>query len=187
MHSRSLLFRREPAWRDAPTVHSPAVARSWLEEPASLTARLRRLAGPGFGVRLLGQGFGKPFAGEAALLGLPSRRHALAREVVLRHGSTPLVLARTVMPPTALRGAHCGLARLGSRPLGEVLFNYRGLRRARLQFARIAPADWLPGVAQEFGLDMPVWARRSVYVLGPVSVLVCECFLPALLSLSEPL
>jgi len=159
--------------------------RSWLQESASLTARLRREAGAGFGVRLLGQGLGKPFAGESCLLGLPARRRALAREVLLFRGTAPLVLARTVIPPWVLRGEYCALARLGSRPLGEVLFAQRGLRRTRLEFARVCPMDWLPGIAQGYGLDAPVWGRRSLYEVGQVSLLVCEFFLPAVLSLGE--
>ena len=184
MHPRSLLFRREPAWRAAPLRHAPAAFRPWLAESASLTARLRRGAGTAFGVRLLGQGFAKPFAGESGLLGLAARRRVLAREVLL-FGDGPLVLARTVIPPRALRGELCALARLGNRPLGEVLFAQRRLRRTRLEFARVAPADWRAGVAQAYGLEAPVWGRRSLYEVGPLALLVCEFFLPAVLSLEE--
>jgi chorismate--pyruvate lyase len=134
---------------------------------------------------LLGQGFGRPFAGEAALLGLPPRRRALTREVLLFGGAGPLVLARTVIPPWALRGEHCALAKLGNRPLGEVLFAQPRLRRTRLEFARLGPGDWLSAVAREHALDAPLWGRRSVYELGAVSLLVCEFFLPAVLSLEE--
>ena len=117
------------------------------------------------------------------MLGLPDRRRALAREVLLFGVRGPLVLARSVIPQEALRGEHCALARLGNRPLGEVLFAQRGLRRAHLEFVRVAPADWRPTVAQEFGLDGPLWGRRSLYQLGQVSLVVCEFFLPAVLSL----
>ena len=185
MHPRSLLFRREPVWRASPSVHVPVAVRSWLEESASLTARLRREAGAGVGVLLLGQGFGQSFAGESGLLGMSARRRALVREVLLRGESGPLVLARTVIPAQALRGQHCGLARLGNRPLGEVLFAQRGLRRTSLEFAKLAPTDWQAAVAQEYGLDGPVWGRRSLYTLGEVSLVVCEFFLPGVLSLSE--
>lgn len=183
MHPRSLLFRREPAWRAASSLFAPAAFRSWLEEPASLTARLRRSVGAGFAVRLLGQGLGKPFAGEAGLLALPERRRALTREVLLSGGGKPLVLARTVIPSAALRGEHCALAKLGNRPLGEVLFAQRGLRRTSLQFAKVPPADWLTVIAEEYHLEEPVWGRRSLYEIGEVSLIVCEFFLPTILEL----
>jgi len=183
LHPRSLLFRREPVWRDVPAVHAPVFIRSWLEEPGSLTARLRRAAGWGFSVRLVEQGFARPFPSESRLLALPARCRALSREVVLMGRERPVVLARTVLPPQALRGEHCALARLGNRPLGEVLFAQRGLRRPRLEFACVAPEDWLPSARREFGLDEPVWGRRSLYQVGKVSLLVCEFFLPAVLEL----
>ena len=185
MYSRSILFQREPAWRPASAHHAPADVRSWLLESGSLTARLRRVAGAGFGVRLLRQEWGKPFAGESALLALPPRRSALLREVLLHCEGKPLVLARTVIPPVALHGEHSGLARLGDRPLGEVLFTYRGLERTRLELARIAPADWLHAVVLEYGVDAPVWGRRSLYQVDEMSLSVCEFFLPSVLSLSE--
>jgi len=187
LHPRSLLFRREPLWRSASPFAASIAYRSWLEEPGSLTARLRRLVGAGFGVRLLGQGMGKPFVGELGLLDLPERRRALTREVLLFDGERPLVLARTVMPPAALRGEHCALAKLGNRPLGEVLFAQRGLRRSRLEFAEVLPADWLPAVALEYGLNELVWGRRSLYEVDHVALLVCEFFLPAILSLEKSL
>jgi len=165
---------------------APSAIRSWLEEAGSLTARLRAVSGSGFGVRLLGQGWGRPFLGEAGLLDLPPRRRALLREVLLHDAGKPLVLALTTIPPRSLRGVHCGLARLGNRPLGELLFAYRGLRRASLELAKIAPSQWRHPVSREFGLDVPVWGRRSLYEVGPVSLVVCEFFLPAVLSLPEP-
>lgn len=183
MYPRSLLLQREPVWRAAPAVHAPLHVRSWLEEPGSLTARLRRAAGAGFGVRRLGQCFGRPYAGESHALGLPRRRLALIREVLLSDGNTPLVLARTIIPPRVLHGEHCALAKLGNRPLGEVLFALRGLRRTHLEYAHLAPAEWLSGVAVDYQLAGPVWGRRSLYEVDRVSLLVCEFFLPAVLDL----
>ncbi len=177
------MFQREPRWRPARAVSAAAAFRSWLLEPGSLTARLRAAVGPNFGVRLLGQGFSRPFSGEAGLLCLPTRRIALAREVLLQGDGAPLVLARTVIPPKTLRGEHCSLARLGNRPLGEVLFAQRGLVRPSLEFACINPSDWQPAIAKEYGLQVPVWGRRSLYEVGEDSLLVCEFFLPAVVEL----
>ncbi len=186
LNSRSILFRREPLWRPASVHRPPADVRSWLLESGSLTARLRRAVGAGFGVRLLRQGWGRPFQGESEFWDLPTRRNAWLREVLLQCDDRPLVLARTVIPPGALRGAHCGLARLGSRPLGEVLFTYRNLQRTRLEVARIAPEDWRNDIARTYGMEGSLWGRRSLYRVGQDSLLVCEFFLPAVLSLSEP-
>ncbi|MDD5036219.1 MAG: chorismate lyase, partial [Methylococcaceae bacterium] len=156
MHLRSLLFQREPAWQAERLIVAPFAIRPWLFETGSLTTRLRRLAGPGVGVHLLGQGRNKPFAGEYASLELPVGRRALVREVVLHCEGRPLVLARTVIPPRTLRGRHRGLAHLGERPLGEVLFALRGLQRQSLELARIEPAGWRPSIAGEYGITESV-------------------------------
>ncbi|MFZ4702436.1 MAG: chorismate--pyruvate lyase family protein, partial [Candidatus Methylumidiphilus sp.] len=84
LHPRSLLFQREPVWRlaKASALTAPHAARSWLAEAGSLTARLKKAVGPGFGVCLLGQCWARPFADEAKLLELPPRQRVLVREVL---------------------------------------------------------------------------------------------------------
>lgn len=187
MHRHSLLFLREPAWHPVSVsrLSAPAGLHSWLEEPGSLTARLKGLAGMGFGVRLLAQRWARPFVGESALLGLPARRHAWVREVALHERGNALVLARTIIPPGTLRGSQCGLAHLGDRPLGELLFAHHGLRRSHLEAAKVCQEDWLCGVGRQFGHDSTVWGRRSLYQVGKASLLVCEFFLPHLFELEN--
>jgi chorismate--pyruvate lyase len=185
MFEHSVLLRREPSWRPPGKPFVPVSApRSWLGEPRSLTARLRAGCRDGFNVVVLRQAWRKPFAGEAARLGA-GRRRMLVREVMLRDGLTPLVLARTVIPPDSLRGPHCALARLGNRPLGEVLFARRGLRRCSLECCRLGSAAWLPSIAGLCGIRQEVWGRRSVYRVGDARLLVAEFFLPAALQLES--
>lgn len=185
LQPRSVLVRNEPLWRDAGRAHPPSSIRSWLEEPASLTARLRRTAGLGFGVKLMRQNLATPFAGEALLLEQAYSRLALVREVLLYAEQGPLVLARTVMPEHSLRGRHCGLARLGNRPLGEVLFAQRGLRRTVLQLACLRPQDWQRTIQTTHQIEQPIWGRRSLYEIDRVSLIVCEFFLPIVQHLSS--
>lgn len=188
LSKRSFLFRREPSWfsahRGVSVTVDPSV-RSWLFEAGSLTARLRAACGPGFGVRVLRQCWDRPWADESRALGLALRRHALVREVVLHCDGRPLVLARSVIPPDALRGVQCRLAHLGERPLGELLFAYWKLRRESLELTRIGMADWRD--AGDVGAEPAdeVWGRRSLYTVARGHVLVCEFFLPAVLSLPE--
>lgn len=150
-----------------------------------MTARLRTVFGPGIGVRVLRQTWDRPFRGEARVLGLPTHNQALVREVMLQCDGQPLVVARTVIPRQALRGAQCRLARLGSRPLGELLFAYRGLRRKDLELARIEPDYWRESTAKAIGVVGEVWGRRCLYFLASGRLLVCEFFLPAVWSKTE--
>lgn len=180
---KSHLFRREPAWfDDRPGLYRtvPMPVRSWLYEPGSLTLRLQRACGADFSVAVLGQGWTRPFIGESRLLGLAPGSSCLVREVALMRADEPLVLARSIIPAATLRGGDPGLSRLGSRPLGEVLFACPHLRRTRLQLARVR--------AREFRGKAPlasVWGRRSLYSIAAGELLVCEFFLPAALDLPE--
>lgn len=186
MPERSQLFLREPKWlgaRPGFSVHGPIA--SWLYESGSLTSRLRRNCPSGFGVRVLRQRWDRPYPGEARVLGLGASRHALVREVVLHCHGHPLVIARSVIPAEALRGAQCRLAHLGDRPLGELLFAYRKLSRLSLELAQVAPANW-----RSLGALLPqaegcMWGRRSLYGVASGRVLVCEFFLPPVLALDE--
>lgn len=185
LHPPSILFQRDLPWRDARRTHPAAPIRAWLFESGSLTARLRALTGNRFGVRLLTQDRRRPFPSECALLDLPEHRLALVREVALHSEGLALVLARTIVPHQALRGAYHGLAHLGERPLGELLFANPRLKRSRLELARVGCAGWSSEAARAYGIATPVWGRRSLYEIDEASILVCEFFLPALLNFPE--
>lgn len=188
MFKRSQLFKSEPTWlrtQKGGLTAAPSSVRSWLYEAGSLTARLRSAVGAEFGVRLLRQAWDRPFASEARALGLALHGHALVREVLLHSGGQPLVLARTVIPRQALSGAQRRLAHLGDRPLGELLFTFRGLSRKCLELARVEPWDWRAPIAEEIGVDAVIWGRRSLYAVAQDRLLVCEFFLPAVLTLPE--
>ena len=159
--------------------------RSWIYEAGSLTARLRAGCGAEFGVTVLRQWWERPFRGEIQALGLRGHRRALVREVLLHRAGTPLILARSIIPPEALKGVQCRLANLGNRPLGELLFSYPKLRRENLNLARIEPELWRLPLLAEGGVTIKstVWGRRSRYVVASGHVLVCEFFLPDVLDL----
>lgn len=130
---------------------------------------------------VLGEGWALPFVGESRLLGLPPASRCLVREVALMRADEPLVLARSIIPATTLRAADPGLSRLGSRPLGAVLFACPRLRRQRLQLARVRAGAFHGPAAPAAA----VWGRRSLYSIAAGELLVCEFFLPAALGLAE--
>jgi chorismate--pyruvate lyase len=183
LSAKSCLLIQEPHWRLADSSSFPPISRqsrSWLAESGSLTLRLRKEVGENLTVRVLREGRYPPFYGESQNLHLASRWSAWVREVVLCIDQVPRILARTVIPPAALRGPHAGLARLGNRPLGEVLFSRPGLQRRRLEWSKIPSAIWATPAKDQFNLWDPLWGRRSLYVLEDTQLLVCEFFLPAL-------
>jgi chorismate--pyruvate lyase len=158
----------------------PDSLRPWLDEPGSLTRRLRALAGEAFGVELQHQDWQRPWPSEAVRLGASTRRFAWVREVQLCRGRIPLIAARSVIPATSLRGPLRRLRRLGRQPLGHVLFGRYPVTRGVIDIAAVQPASPL-GRRLARGLAAPAWARRSVFRVAGRPLLVTEVFLPELI------
>ncbi|MEW5756743.1 MAG: chorismate lyase [Pseudomonadota bacterium] len=160
----------------------PRGLRGWLFDESSLTKRLRRRCPQSFRVRVMSQRRERPLPDEAACLGMRAGEHGLVRQVCLQCGLQPLVYARTVIPFPTLRGPVKRLAHLGSRPLGEVLFADKSMRRGPVQVARLLAAHAVYREAAAAGAGAPeeLWGRRSLFYLGGKPLLVSEIFLPAL-------
>ncbi|BCX89313.1 chorismate--pyruvate lyase [Methylomarinovum tepidoasis] len=176
----SLLLANDPHWF-VPGFWSarrpPLQVLSWLAETGSLTARLQALAGT-VEVQVLRQGRGRALASERCRLAYRPRL-LWVREVVLAHRGTPLLAARTVAPPATLKGAGAGVARLGTRPLGALLFTDPGVRRRGCEWTRLVSRNW------KAPLPRPDWGRRILYTIDGRPLLVAEFFLPSLFELAE--
>lgn len=160
----------------------PAEMADWLFDPGSLTRRLRSLCGGRFRVRVLVQGWARPARDEARVLKLRLDAWAWTREVQLLCGEQPWVFARTLIPARTLNGRGRRLTRLGTKPLGAVLFADPGVRRGPVEIARIETGQRLHRRAFA-GLAEPpdaIWGRRSVFQIDGSPLLVCEIFLPDL-------
>ena len=174
----SRLFQHEPRWISAHFVFRktlPLELQSWLYESQSLTQRLRN-QWKNITVHVLFEKQQTPFLTERRILNLPEKRYVLVREVVLLSNKTPLILARTVIPAATLKIAQGNLTRLGSRPLGEILFSAPSLKRELLGIALIEPCLW----SKEFSQTERLWGRRTQYSISEKPMLVSEFFLPSL-------
>jgi chorismate lyase len=158
----------------------PAALTAWLLDPASLTRRLKGLCTGKFRVRVLSQARGRPRLDEAQALGMRCGGLALIRQVQLLCDEHPLVYARTVIPVSSLKGRLLRLARLGTRPLGAMLFADRGMRRGVVELARIRPGETLyaDAVRDSGQTRSEIWGRRSIFRLAHKPLLVSEIFLP---------
>ncbi len=176
--THSQLFQHEPRWLSANHTQRktlPLALQSWLSESESLTQRLRNQF-ENIRVQVLFEKQQTLFLTERRILNLPERRYCLVREVVLLSNQTPLILARTVIPEKTLKITHGNLARLGSRPLGEILFSAPSLKRESAGISRIAPNLW----ANDLQITAPLWGRRTQYSICKQPMLVSEFFLPSL-------
>lgn len=160
------------------------VYRHWLIDGGSLTRRLQARCGD-FAVRPIKLYDAKPQPDEAHLLALLPYQKALLREVHLYCAGKPVIFAHSVLPHKSLRGNWQGLGRLGNKPLGGALFSDPRVVRTPLEFKKLSSHHALYRRAVAC-LDMQppaLWARRSVFTLDGVAILVTEVFLPQVLTL----
>lgn len=179
--------RREPHWY-APSAGQrarlPAEQRNWLLDEGSLTQRLVAACDGRFRVALLNQRRARPMLNEAGVLGMCPDHYALIREVHLLCDERPRVFARTLIPQRTLSGPRRRLSRLGSKPLGAVLFADRSMRRSPVEVARLQAGQWLfesataPLRASGEAIPDTIWGRRSLFYLAGHPLLVNEIFLP---------
>ena len=152
-----------------------ALTLDWLFDEGSLTRRLTALSNNHFSVLPLYEGWQTLREDECRALELPPGSLGWVREVYLRGHQVPWVFARSVASKSALEAGGLNMDALGTRSLGEVLFSDQAFERGPLQVCRY-PRDWLPNADRTDNL----WARRSRFMRGSLSVLVAEVFLPNL-------
>lgn len=172
----------QPVWLPKPL--GSQKYQHWLNDNGSLTQRLRRHCSH-FSVEHIYQQHTSPERDEAVLLGIRSGSRALVREVYLCCDTRPVVFAHSVLPGRSLCGAWSGMARLGTRPLGEALFANPRVTRSPLAFCRLSFRHALYQQAVRILSDRPdvLWARRSAFTLENRTILVTEVFLPQVLLL----
>ncbi|MEG5266771.1 chorismate lyase [Pseudomonas sp. JDS28PS106] len=147
----------------------------WLFNQDSLTRRLTHLSQDRFSVLPLQEGWQILRDDECAALHIPVASEGWVREVYLLGHDEKWVFARSVAARSALLASGLNMEALGTRSLGELLFSDPAFERGPLQVCRY-PADWLPASDAMPGL----WARRSCFSRGPLSLVVTEVFLPDL-------
>lgn len=176
----------EPVWRTREMLlrHTPTDIAPWLFDHGSLTRRILQRCTKEFRVEVLSQQWRRPMLNEALRLGAHPEHHALIREVLLYCGDTPWVFARSVLPRKTLTGPRVFLGKLGSRPLGEILFSDPTIQRDELEIAEIKKGQRMFRCATEHLKQAPdsVWGRRSVFYLHKKPLLVNKVFLPSLLT-----
>jgi chorismate--pyruvate lyase len=164
-----------------PPFRIPREIRHWLTDSGSLTRRLRARSVE-FRVRPVATGLACPNPDELTVLGLQRGARAYVREVQLICDGVPVVFAHSVLPIASLRGGWNGVTRLGTRPLGDALFNNPRIRRRPLEY-RCLQSDHPLFRSLREGVTIDgsrMWARRSLFCLMGRPLLVTEVFLPSI-------
>ena len=143
-----------------PKEQIPEYVSKWLLDSQSLTYKLKDKYSD-FKVNVLSQEQNKPYECELKLLGEATNLTIIVREVELLGSQKPVVNARSLIP---LTDDTIDILKIGSRPLGEILFNDPEIKRGHL----------------EVGSYNNSWARRSTFIIGKTNLLVTEIFLESL-------
>lgn len=160
----------------------PASVKDWLLTAESLTQRIKERCNGRFNLELTGQIWSRPLRDERLYLGLQPAQYTLIRQVFLRCDKKPLVFARTIIPRGTLVGSGRKLASLGTRPLGDILFNDKSASRRELAIGKINGNDPRYRFATARGQTPAagLWGRRSLFFFNGKPLLVIEIFLPEL-------
>jgi chorismate--pyruvate lyase len=165
-------------WQNSDSCALPEHLQSWLLDPDSLTARLKTHCHQ-FRVELLGQKIEHCQADEA-VAAIPVGEKVLVREVLLYCDDQPQVFARSLLPVSSLTGTEQALANLGTKSLGQVLFNNPSLERKVIEVATFGLTSSVGKLARNLQLTMTqtLWGRRSIFMLDNKPLMVAEVFLP---------
>ncbi|MFM2397504.1 MAG: putative chorismate pyruvate-lyase [Pseudomonadota bacterium] len=155
----------------------------WLHDHGSLTQRIQQRC-QRFEVRSVRSGLARIAYDEAGLLRIKPQQLAYSREVFLVADGVPVVFAHSTCAAQQLRGPWSALAGLGNRPLGAMLFTHPLVRRRALHFKLLREHHPLFKQALPTGGASVLWARRSIFELQQVPLLVTEVFMPGIFELS---
>lgn len=138
-------------------------------------------------VRVMRERVGTAWSDEARVLRVARRAPVWIREVVLAVDGVAVVAAHSVTPLNASRGVWQAMRRLRTRALAELLYADMTVTRSPLVSRRVGRAHPLYRLAlAELGAARPhaCIARRSVFVRHRLPLMVTECFLPSMWTMT---
>jgi len=158
---------------------------SFLFQMDSLTRFIQQRCKGSFHVDLITASWCNPMPDEIRLLSLRNHEITFIRESWLKCDNQTLVYARTVIPRKTLK-KNQKLTRLGTKPLGEILFNDNTTYRTNMQYAKITVHCELHKEAtKDTDVTSEIWGRQSLFYIKNEPLLVIEVFLPAILECSK--
>ena len=135
----------------------------WLNEDGSITARISSNAK--FKLEVLSDDIGVAEDEEYVALNITSEDVRI-REVILYGDLVPLVYARSIIPNLTASKGYQGLGSIGSKPLGDLLFQSDLFIKTHREFAQFRAAS-----------EDLIWGRRTRYLVKGYPLSVMEVFL----------
>lgn len=173
------LFWDDGSWEEFP---------AFLRDPGSTTQKFRTMVSDKMEIDVRFQGWSQATHEENSFLKVQQSLPAsllcgsmFVREVYMLGDGVPWLFARTLFPEKMLHAFPNVFENLGTRPLGEVIFNLKGVTREPFYFARITQQQ-----AQRFFCislthlsPNGLWMRRSLFrTTEDCFFLMTEIFLP---------
>ena len=159
---------------------------SFLFQKGSLTRFIQQRCKGSFHIDLITESWCYPMPDEIRLLSLRNHEITFIRESWLKCGNQTLVYARTVIPRKTLKGKSLKLTRLGTKPLGKILFNDNTTYRTNMRYAKIpVHCELHKEATKESDITSELWGRQSLFYIKNKPLLVIEVFLPAILECTK--
>jgi chorismate lyase len=154
--------------------------RPWLIGQGLLSERLRSVGGEGYALKVADEYTAVLTPLQREDLGTASSA-ALVREVALQMRGKTWVYAQSLIPDATL-DQFPWLAELGTSPIGQVMAGISGVERRPYEFVRVPASHPLGRRALEWIEERPewLWARRALWRLRGLPVLVQEIFCPGI-------
>lgn len=167
-------------WRSFPCFTYKVVPnkiRAWLCYQGSMTQKIRSIS-PDIKIDVVQHKWDIPCFQEREALRL-LQQPALVREIRMLCNNEVWIIARTVIPSSALLGKWLALKRLGNKPLGDFLFKDPNVARSQFEFQLLGPHQ-SKNKMDDFAFTEELWARRSLFYLNGKSILLTEVFMPCM-------
>ena len=135
----------------------------WLNETGSITQRIS--AQSNFKLEIIEDSLGAAENEEYQSLQINHEKVRI-REVILFGDAKPIVYARSIIPPMTSTLGYPGLGTIGSKPLGDLLFQSDAFSKTSITFAKF-----------HSNKGDVVWGRRANYSVNNYPFSVMEVFL----------
>lgn len=178
------MSKPEPKWLLLDTILETELSPhwyNWLRYAGSMTERLQDYCDK-VTISVLSETWQCPFVSERKMLCLAERELAFIREVRIICDEQPWLFARSVIPSETLTATGGELAKLGVLPIGNILFAAKNMQRSMFEVAKAKPGDYFfyAAGADESRAEF-LWARRSLFYLSNLPLLINEVFTPQFL------
>jgi len=151
-----------------------SVEKKTLLETLSLTQKFKQKC-PDLTVEVLSEISESPLAYEREQLGLKINEQAWVRCILLKCGQQNKLYARTVIPKLNSGNPWYALKKLGTKPLGEVLFNLKNIQRSSFKISK-QNYTW-PHLSKHKPDSKMAMARYSQFLQQNQPLLLTEVFL----------